>query len=187
MSTPTTGWGTNSHSQQSPRAGLLLVDGNGQPVYYEREAIAVLTYPQHVKNMGIIGDPLLREIWALLRRVAPFHGTPGKVEFTSGRRRYVCRAFGLTGNSGTRSRLLTGLLIERDTPKTVSVSEAAEQFHLTQREQETVGLLTLGLTSKEIATRMNISTNTVKTFFRLVMMKMGVSTRSGIVGKIARM
>src|SRR5712691_11317146 len=108
-------------------------------------------------------------------------------EFTSGRRRYVCRAFALTGNSGTGSRPMTGLLIERDTPKTVNVSEAAEQFHLTQREQETIGVLTLGLTSKEIATRMNISPNTVKTFFRLVMTKMGVSTRSGIVGKIARM
>ena len=98
----------------------------------------------------------------------------------------MCRAFALTGNSGTGPRLM-GLLIERDTPKTVNVTGAAQQFHLTQREQETIGLLTLGLTSKEIATRMNISPNTVKTFFRLVMTKMGVSTRSGIVGKIARM
>jgi len=48
-------------------------------------------------------------------------------------------------------------------------------------------LLTLGLTSKEIASRMNISPNTVKAFFRMVMTKMLVSTRSGIVGKIARM
>jgi DNA-binding CsgD family transcriptional regulator len=41
-----------------------------------------------------------------------------------------------------------------------------------------------GLTSKEIAQRMGISPNTVKAFLRLVMVKMGVSTRSGIVGKI---
>jgi DNA-binding CsgD family transcriptional regulator len=34
---------------------------------------------------------------------------------------------------------------------------------------------------------MNVSPNTVKTFFRLVMMKMGVNTRAGIVGKLARM
>jgi DNA-binding CsgD family transcriptional regulator len=32
---------------------------------------------------------------------------------------------------------------------------------------------------------MKISANTVKVFLRLVMVKMGVSTRSGIVGKIA--
>jgi DNA-binding NarL/FixJ family response regulator len=55
------------------------------------------------------------------------------------------------------------------------------------REQETVELLTLGLTSKEIASRMNISPNTVKAFFRMVMTKMAVTTRAGIVGKIALM
>ena len=41
-----------------------------------------------------------------------------------------------------------------------------------------------GLSSKEIAYRMNISPNTVKAFFRLVMLKMEVSNRSGIMGKI---
>ena len=40
-----------------------------------------------------------------------------------------------------------------------------------------------GLTSKQIAERMSISTNTVKAFLRLIMIKMDVSTRSGIVGK----
>jgi DNA-binding CsgD family transcriptional regulator len=129
----------------------------------------------------------VREVQALLLGLGDSRAAPGTAEFTSGRRRYVCRAFALTGHSGNGSRLMTGLLIERHTPKMVNVSEAAEQFHLTQREQETISLLTLGLTSKEIATRMNISPNTVKTFFRLVMTKMGVNTRSGIVGKIARM
>ena len=69
---------------------------------------------------------------------------------TSGRRLPLSRV-ALTGHSGSGSRLMTGLLIERHTPKMVSVSEAAAQFHLTQREQETISLLTLGLTSKEIA------------------------------------
>ena len=82
---------------------------------------------------------------------------------------------------------MTGILLERMAPDSVDISAVAKQFRLTQREQETVGLLTLGLTSKEIASRMNISPNTVKAFFRLVMTKMAVSTRSGIVGKIARM
>ena len=78
------------------------------------------------------------------------------------------------------------VLLERDSARVTSFSKVTERFHLTVREQEMVGLLTFGLTSKEIADRMNISPNTVKTFFRLVMTKMGVSTRSGIVGKIAR-
>jgi DNA-binding CsgD family transcriptional regulator len=187
MSTPTHDWGTNSHRQQATRAGLILVDGTGRPVHYDPEAIAVLTYPQHIKSSARIEDLLQREVQALLRGLGASHPTPDTAEFTSGRRRYLCRTFALTGRSGNGSRLMTGLLIERHAPKMVNVSEAAEQFHLTQREQETISLLTLGLTSKEIATRMKISPNTVKTFFRLVMTKMGVNTRSGIVGMIARL
>ena len=60
----------------------------------------------------------------------------------------------------------------------------SERFGLTPRERETVKLLLQGLTSKEIAAQMGISSNTVKAFVRLVMIKMGVSTRSGIAGKI---
>jgi DNA-binding NarL/FixJ family response regulator len=41
-----------------------------------------------------------------------------------------------------------------------------------------------GLSSKEIADRMNISSNTVKTFLRLIMIKMGVSSRMAVVRKI---
>jgi DNA-binding CsgD family transcriptional regulator len=80
----------------------------------------------------------------------------------------------------------TGILLERAAPNVMDIAAASRHFGLTQREQQTVELLTLGLTSKEIASRMSISPNTVKAFFRLVMTKMAVSTRSGIVGKIAR-
>ena len=38
--------------------------------------------------------------------------------------------------------------------------------------------------SKEIADRMTVSPNTVKAFLRLVMIKMGVSSRSAIMAKI---
>jgi DNA-binding CsgD family transcriptional regulator len=59
------------------------------------------------------------------------------------------------------------------------------RFQLTDRDAEAVRHLAEGRTSKEIAQRMSISPNTVKTFLRLVMIKMGVKTRSGVVGKLA--
>ena len=62
----------------------------------------------------------------------------------------------------------------------------SESFHLTEREREVVELLIQGLTNKEIAGRMNISPNTVRAFIRMVMGKLGVSTRSGIVGIVFR-
>ena len=77
------------------------------------------------------------------------------------------------------------VMLERDAASSFSaLTEISQEFDLTQRERETVEFLMQGLTSKEIATRMNISPNTVKAFLRLVMVKMKVSTRSGIAGKI---
>jgi DNA-binding NarL/FixJ family response regulator len=44
--------------------------------------------------------------------------------------------------------------------------------------------LCLGLTDKQIADKMDISPNTVKCFVRLIMIKMGVGTRTGVMAKI---
>jgi DNA-binding CsgD family transcriptional regulator len=76
------------------------------------------------------------------------------------------------------------VILERHYSSVAELSDLLQQFDLTPREMEAVALLVEGLTSKEIATRMDISPNTVKAFLRLVMLKMNVSTRSGIVGKI---
>jgi DNA-binding CsgD family transcriptional regulator len=65
------------------------------------------------------------------------------------------------------------------------LSGITAKYNLTARERETTGYLLHGLTSKEIAQQMNISPNTVKAFMRLVMTKMGVTTRAGIVGRLA--
>jgi DNA-binding CsgD family transcriptional regulator len=66
----------------------------------------------------------------------------------------------------------------------MSISEIAGRYNLSAREQEAVEFLLSGLTSKEIADRMKISPNTMKAFLRVVMIKMGVSTRTGIVGRV---
>lgn len=167
------------------QAALMLLDKNNRPVYYSPEAVAIMNFPQRGKNAGDIPTQLPSELELLLGRSGSFAGVLPMVQFVSGKRSYLCRAFVLNHSSGTPARGMIGILIERNAPKSPHVSALAEQFRLTQREQETVRFLTLGLTSKEIAARMRISPNTVKTFFRQVMTKMGVNTRSGIVGKMA--
>ncbi len=76
------------------------------------------------------------------------------------------------------------LLLERGALGSRDITHTALKFGLTERERGTVELLLEGLTTKEIAQRMNISPNTVKAFLRAVMLKLGVSNRSGIVAKI---
>ncbi len=52
------------------------------------------------------------------------------------------------------------------------------------REREALEYLLEGLSGKEIASRMTVSANTVKAVVRLIMVKMGVSSRLEIVAKI---
>jgi DNA-binding CsgD family transcriptional regulator len=80
---------------------------------------------------------------------------------------------------------MMALLIERN-PVSADLFAIAEKFDLTQREYEAVRHLASGLTSKGIAARMGISANTVKAFLRLAMIKTGVSTRSGLIGKFVK-
>jgi DNA-binding CsgD family transcriptional regulator len=169
------------------RPGLLVVDRSLNLVASNIEAIQILTFPappEKIPNLEgwltkrIRGGLMDRKSSARLRFVE---------HFKSEKRTYHCRCFplNLDGDARVPNRPALVLLLERSTNGTVKLAEICTLFGLTPREQETVRLLFEGLTSKEIATRMNISPNTVKAFLRQVMVKMGVSTRSGIIGKIA--
>ena len=76
------------------------------------------------------------------------------------------------------------VLLDRNNSRSFDSSQVAAQFHLSQRERETMELLVHGFTIKEIAYRMGISPNTVKVFLRLIMVKMNVTTRSGLVTRV---
>lgn len=169
-------------------AGIVLLDAQNRMVYHNPEAANILVFPgQERRSNGALVDVLPRELQAVLSKSESRTGTTSSAaDFRSGKRRYRCRVFVLA-RSGKPAQATTAILLERLTPRPRDLSSIARQFRLTLREQETVELLTLGLTSKEIASRMNISPNTVKAFFRMVMTKMAVSTRAGIVGKIALM
>jgi len=62
--------------------------------------------------------------------------------------------------------------------------QISAEYRLTVREQQALRGVLLGLSSKEVAQQMEISPNTVKAFLRLIMGKMGVSSRAAIVAKL---
>jgi len=171
------------------RPGLIVVDASLNLVASNSEAIQILTFPEQVDKLRHVDALLANKIRSQLveRQSAR---PPGFVdEFRSAKRTYLCRSFPLDVSAGRSngSGASVGLLIvmlERKSNGAVTIAEIAQRFGLTARERETVQFLLQGLTSKEIAQRMKISPNTVKAFIRLVMVKMSVSTRSGIIGKI---
>jgi len=56
-------------------------------------------------------------------------------------------------------------------------SDAFESVRMTPREREVINLIAEGLGNKEIATRLNIATDTVKSHVRNIMEKLMLHTR----------
>ena len=173
------------------RPGLIVIDASLSVVASNSEALRILAFPDRPENIRSLDSWLANKIRSDLVERQSASRLVG--EFRSAKRTYLCRSFPVqlkgrkTADNKNGSASPDGLLIvmlERKSNEVVMIAEISERFGLTGREQETVQFLLEGLTSKEIAQRMKISPNTVKAFIRLVMVKMGVSTRSGIIGKI---
>ncbi len=165
--------------------GFILTESSLKPVYANTEAIRILAYPQNPSQIGSIDNFLTEKMQSVLMAHLDPSGPAFVTEFSSGKRRYVCRAFALNSNGADVFPAAgIAILIERKGRGSFDGSEIAGRFQLTAREREVLEFLMQGLTNKEIGKRMNISPNTVKAFLRLIMVKMGASTRAGIIGKI---
>ena len=169
------------------RPGLIVIDASLTVFACNGEALQILTFPEQPEQIPHLDTWLSNKIRShLIEKETPVGFAAG---FRSAKRMYLCRSFpldrgGVQGNGSISSKGLMVVMLERQSNEAVTIAEISERFGLTAREQETVQFLLEGLTSKEIAERMKISPNTVKAFIRLVMVKMNVSTRSGIIGRI---
>jgi len=164
--------------------GFLLLDSSLRPLSFNAEAINVLSYPDKLADVRRPDVFLAGKIRSSLISQPSSRESPLVTEFRSGRRRYLCRTFLVDWYASGPSHPSIAVLLERGPSGLIPLSHVSEQFNLTQRERGALEYLMQGLSSKEIATRMNVSPNTVKAFLRLVMIKMGVSSRSAIVGKV---
>ena len=166
-------------------AGLILLNSALDPLFVNEEAVRILEYPNSQYDAGSVEKILAKLIQSSGLKTRGALRTAGITRMKFGRRYYTCRLFPISSLTDDRERSAMALLIERTAVPT-GLLAMAEEFKLTQREYEAVQHLALGLTSKEISTRMGISPNTVKAFLRLVMIKTGVTTRSGIIGKLLK-
>ena len=166
-------------------AGILLFDSRFNPIFLNRVAKQILFYPEDLETLKDVGRLLSQRLHSIFDSNESLDKLPFHCEVRSGRRLYLCRVFQEDSGLKQHGPPVVALLLERSSAGTMSLCQTFERFRLTVREQEVLVFLLQGLTSKEIAARMKISPNTVKAFLRLIMVKMGVSTRAGIVGKVA--
>jgi DNA-binding CsgD family transcriptional regulator len=166
------------------RAGFLLIDSSYRPIYASDDALEILLYPEHPANIEALDSFLVDKIRAMFPHPRNAARSVQRREVVSGRRHYFCRAVPVKSRMNHAAASALVLTLERGPMGLSDFARLASQFRLTPRERQASLLLIEGLTSKEIGERMHISANTVKAFLRLVMIKTGASTRSGIVGKI---
>src|SRR5580704_13917341 len=163
--------------------GFLLLDASMNPVLVNSAAAQILAYPHKPDSQKNLDSYIASRVHAGLLIENPSKGRALVSRFQSGRRIYSCRSFPVSSMSNGHSQASLAVLLERSSARPTSLTQLYERFHLTTREQEVAQFLMQGLTSKEIGLRMQISPNTVKAFLRLIMVKMGVSNRSAVVGK----
>jgi DNA-binding CsgD family transcriptional regulator len=165
-----------ANSSNSSGVGLILLNSSLRPVYWNSEARRILAYPNPP-----LKSQFLESIRSIVRKRAGANGSPVPTDFMSGKRRYLCRTLVLESESTERSKPVLAIALERQGSVFI---DFARRFQLTNREVQAVHHLAEGLTTKEIAHRMTISPETVKNSLRLIMLKVGVTTRSGVIGKL---
>lgn len=159
------------------------MDSSFRPLYINAEAVRILTYPDSPRRKRSVERVVAQKVRSVFVDQQYGSTSPEVRSLKCGMKRYVCRLFSISPLPRKKLPSMTVLVIDRHLPS-LDLLKMVNDFRLTKREWEAVQLLVQGLTSKEIASRMGISPNTVKVFLRLAMVKTGVSTRSGIVGKL---
>jgi len=160
-----------------------MLDGAGELLYVDTAARQILCYPRRAGDAEERKEILRRVRSEVLHGHNAHNGSQNQIFITSGRRQYGCNIF-VSDEFSPKSAIVSIVLVRRSR-RNEDLRRSCEQHRLTPRESEAVLLLTKGLTTKQIAQEMNISANTVKNFIHLIMVKLGVTTRSGIVGKIS--
>ena len=177
-------------------AGIILLEGDFQLITFNLAALQILAFPTSTDRIlqpeAFLQDRIKKR---LLKQ--PSNGNGNHLahsnsqlvkEYKSGGRQYTCNVFHMSASAnGTVSGKSTSritIVLERQVSFEDVLENSLNRYDLTRREAETVRHLVSGLTSKEIADQMRVSPNTVKSFLRIVMVKMRCTTRTGIVGKI---
>lgn len=169
---------------ERPVSGLLLLDGaSWRLIASDQGAAEIFTRPNagspRNRTAVQVPEPLLNAI----RNQTDNDQRAVDVSVPIGNRLFRCRCYMLKGDQAPRPAVVA-VHFESHVNGNDSVRRLASEYHLTDREQEVLRGIALGFSTKEVATRMEISPNTVKSFVRLIMIKLGVTTRTGVILKL---
>jgi DNA-binding CsgD family transcriptional regulator len=171
--------------RESARTGLVLLDSLLRTVAMDQggERILADCIGQSSSSVGTTPSLPQEIVRALQGRNWP--SISGTTVFLAGATaKYRCTLFRVEPHRADFQVAILALHFQTDFSTEDAINDIAKSCNLTDRELEVMKGLSTGLTSKEIAAQLDISPNTVKSYVRLIMLKLGANTRSGVVGKL---
>lgn len=177
-------------SEKRVGPGVLILSGRNSSQFMNRrgwQLIQEINRAQSVERGGLFPRTIV-DIYSEFQRLASQHGADQwerlEVCRVAGRsiRPVLLRAFAVPGQQHHEA-LLVIILMERVRYREMNL-EGVGRLGLTDREHDVVRSLVKGWTNKEIARELGITEQTVKAHIRQIMMKMGTTTRTGILSKL---
>jgi DNA-binding CsgD family transcriptional regulator len=175
---------------------VLLLTFSRTPVYISAQACQLLGEingqdPQRHHDELVLPPDILELCEALEGRLLQrqredeWNHVPVERTIHSGSSTIVLRAFGLPAQHKLHGSQILIILERVNSPSSPDVRRNSTDFLLTERQHTIVNGITRGLTNKELAYELGLSTHTVKEYLRQIMMKLNTTTRTGIVSRMA--
>lgn len=161
--------------------GMVLIDVTGRIVAFDSGAAAIFHNPD---ALGPRSVTIPQELLDAVRNCRTEDLSSFRLAFRMPTGDYTCHAYPMNSHLECPPRTILALHVERTLSGPDALDEMAARYRLTSREHQVLQGIAVGLTTKELATRLAISPNTVKAFLRLIMTKLGVTTRTAIVAKL---
>jgi DNA-binding CsgD family transcriptional regulator len=167
-------------------SGLLLYDEDLQPIGSDPGALGIFRQHAAGSNTGGGLPSLPAEICEAIRRGRSSGRAAGTQVIIIGGHQYRCRFYIIKSAHPALAPEVIAVHLHSVTTNNNDdpVRRIVSIYRLTKREQEALRGIALGLTTKELADHMHVSPNTVKSFVRLITVKMGVSSRAEIMVRL---
>jgi DNA-binding CsgD family transcriptional regulator len=166
-----------------PSEGLMLLNMTLDRAALDSGARKLLSRPNEPDNQMDVACYIPEPVKDFIRQNIG-ESEPARMAFPIGGQQYMWRAYRLDSQHSLTTEPLIVLHVEKVEADLDPIHEVASRYNLSERECETLRGVSMGLGSKELADLMGIKPNTVKAFVRVVMLKMGVSTRAEAVATL---
>ena len=165
--------------------GVLVLDASEKVIAANRAAMQLLAVREPLPPLQSLGAVLAEKLRQVCPQFAGSEEPAGMCRFLANAKCLQCLRIPLQQVGHERTDWpASAILLRHPSGQTVDVDSLALEFRLSAREKEAFQYAIQGLSTKEIAQRMKISTSTVKAFLRMISVKMGVSGRAAVFAKL---